>query len=58
MNQMLGNNSAHDDDDVSGSSDDSYSDGETDSDEDEHEENVKTSPNRKELEWDDSTMNF
>ena len=55
---MLGNNSAHDDDDVSGSSDDSYSDGETDSDEDEHEENVKTSPNRKELEWDDSTMNF
>lgn len=72
MNQILsGNNSGHDDEDVSNSSDDSYTDGETDSDDDEHEnenenendENIKSNSkrchlDRKEelnLEWEDES---
>ena len=54
MNQMLGNDSNLNDEESSGSSDDYSEDGETSDDE----PDVKTTNSRRELEWDDSTMNF
>lgn len=56
MNQMLGNDpNLLNDDDSSGSSED-FSDSESDDNDDSDVKNLSNS--RRELDWDDSTMNF
>lgn len=58
MNQMLGNDpNLVNEDDSSGSSDD-YSESETDENDNDESDVKNLTSSRRELDWDDSTMNF